>query len=1039
VPGRAAIVLEVQNEAGLQKLKQFQRGVQDAWQAVAAGDPALKGSAIQVRNLTNAKVDAFKAGQQWQGVLTVLPGQLGSVASQATMLTTALRGPGGLVVAFGAVATASVLLLKSMADDIERLDNLSRQTGLSVSALQAFERAAREAGEGPETLALAFGRVNQAISDLLQGKDAAAKGFEAIGVPLRTMVRDGADVEQILDATAKALAAIPDPTLRAAAQMDLFGARGKAMSTVLAALAKDGIGGYTQAMRDAGIVTSERTNQMAREFDTMADQIGRAARGLATRVKAAMAEALLDTGGFLESISNKILSILRGGGPSLLVGPGTETPIEEDRASRARRPTPRTLAPTPEEQRRLDDIKKRAEAAGSAIAQIFADMDAAMADQVIEPITRAAVDLQKLDEAAQKAEASFRDYTVQFGETRRELLENNRVIDANVGEFQEQGEATGFAARMSAEFNRQLKGLPPSIMALRDAADQLFIRLRDISELGGLHTALDPERLAPMEQAIESVGRAVQAFDTLTDEVLRDLQSNFARFFDDLLSGTLDLEDAFASLAVAMRKSFADVLSASVVQEFQALLHPKVDPTTGQEISTFEGGRGAFAEFAAEMEKTGGDVIQSLKNLSAASAATATAMAAAAGQMVGQQAVGGIFGAPKTQWGGTGRMLGGGAGSMVGGMFGGPAGAFAGGIWGNFVGQLAWETIPMALGLTGGGEDPKWKEMRTAISQALEQGAQEGMAAGMKEALTTGDIAGGLETFKQSLESAILNAIINAFVQAVIVEGVLGPFIQAITAGITDAVKTGFSPESMAAIRSRMDTLRATLASPEFGELWKSAINILGQLFPGMQGIENSSLRISEHTRATREHLMVINEQTAATAAHTRMTAEQTTVMQTQTQALVPATAQVLTAQQLMAMQYMPEQVTAWDEVLKLIGQVETRIDAIAGTEITVPVTFSVGPVPDPNIPLGDRGRQHGLLEGPVPGPVGRPRLMMLHGGETVNTPSQATAILQAIRDRPAGDPEDRRLMLEQNALLRRQNELLLDMGRSRRLVGSRV
>jgi hypothetical protein len=294
VPGRVVIVLEAQDKEALTRIREFGRGVEDTVSKLKASNPALEGTRIKVTQLTDAKKGVIVAGQQWQGVLTLLPGQLGSVANQATTLAGALRGPAGLVVGIGAVTAAGVGLIKSLADDIERLDNLGRQTGLAVGSLQAFEHAARQAGESPDTLVQGLGRVNQAINDVLTGAPNAGKAFQAIGVDLRSLVREGASTETILEATARALAAIPDPTQRAAAQMELFGVRGRAMSTVLDSIAQKSLPGYVGELRAAGIVTSEETNKMARAFDAMADAWTQRLQGWLQQLKAAAAQAVMD-------------------------------------------------------------------------------------------------------------------------------------------------------------------------------------------------------------------------------------------------------------------------------------------------------------------------------------------------------------------------------------------------------------------------------------------------------------------------------------------------------------------------------------------------------------------------------------------------------------------------------------------------------------------------------------------------------------------------------------------------------------------------
>jgi hypothetical protein len=948
------IVLTAESAAALARIKQFTQGIQQSFDSVKRGDPILSSSSIKVRELADATAAATRASNVWGQALATLPGPLGGIASQVTTLTTALRGPGGLVVGIGAVVAASALFVKSMADDIERLDNLSRQTGLAVSSLQAFEQAAKEAGESPDTLIQGLGRVNQAINDVLTGSSNAGKAFKAIGVDLRQLVRDGASTEDILEATAKALAAIPDPTRRAAAQIELFGNRGRAMSSVLDTIAKDGLGAYISTMEQAGIVTHDVTNKMARDFDLFFDRIFRGAFGKITQLKADLVDALTILKDVFEvgPIQAGRLARIRQNPPHEIVRPGILAP------------TPRTLAPTAEEKKAAEDAIKAALGNQNAMRLLNREWEegARLGNQYAEILHK--ITLDKLDKEAQKAEASFKDYTVQLGETGRELLENNRVIDANVGEVQEQGEATGFAASMSAEFNRQLEGLPPSIMAVRDAMDQIVIIGREIE-------ALDPERMAPgrdVERGWQAAAQAVQRFDTLADEMLRDLQSNLSEFLDDLLSGTLDVEQAIERMADTLQKSLADFVSSQVVKEFQAALNPAIDPATGHEISVREGGRGFVAEFATELVAAGGDLVTAFQNLSATSAQTAAAL----GQIAGKAVATGVFGNAGGQFGQIGSMVGGGAGAAVGGAFAGPMGAFAGGIWGNFVGQLAWGVIPEALGLIGGGEDPKWEKMRTEISQTLEAAASEGMARGLKHAVMTGDVAGGLDMFRESLQEAVFDALVNAMVEAVIVEGVLRPFIQAITSGIQEAVQAGFSPESMVQLRSRIDTLKGALASPEFADIWRLTVGALqglgldfGERTAGGQQnlaqMRQDSEQLKVNIQETHEAVATTADETAAMTAHL-------------TAGTVPM--QQLAAQYaLLAQEHGPEFLLALEDSLIALGlsnaaasEILKTIELLAqGVEVPVVYTLTTQGTPPPGAggppipaPLGDRGRLHG-------------------------------------------------------------------------------
>jgi hypothetical protein len=278
---KVVIELQANTQAAVAQIQQFARAQKDAFDAIRAGNPALADSQVKISKLTDAKRAATSAAQTWGGALQQLPGPLSGIASQVQSLAGMMTGPAGIATAMTAAGVAALGLVNNFADSIERLDNLSAQTGLAVASLQAFEQAAIEAGESPDALITGLGKVNAAINDVLTGTKDAGKAFIAIGVDIHQMVKEGASAEQILEATAKALANIEDPTERAARQMEIFGVKGKAMAVIMDTLANESLEDYIDRMREAGIVTSDEANRMARDFDKGMDSMKRSMKAAA--------------------------------------------------------------------------------------------------------------------------------------------------------------------------------------------------------------------------------------------------------------------------------------------------------------------------------------------------------------------------------------------------------------------------------------------------------------------------------------------------------------------------------------------------------------------------------------------------------------------------------------------------------------------------------------------------------------------------------------------------------------------------------------
>ncbi len=494
---RVVITLEAQTAEAVRAIQQVAKAQKDTFDVLKAGNPTMRDAHVRVSRLTTAKQEAFRATQQWQGVLQVLPGQLGAVASQATTLATALKGPGGVVVAIGAVVAAGVGLAKSLADDIERLTNVSRQTGLAVSSLQAFEHAAKQAGEAPETLVQGLGRVNQEINQLLLGKAKAGEAFAAIGVDLRELVRAGATTEEILEATARALAAIEDPARRAAAQMDLFGTRGRAMSTVLDALVKDGIGGYVKGLEAAGIVTSQKTNEMAIAFDVMVDQQIEAAKGFVMRLKGVAVEALVEWRKLFTGVPPGTRSALEGG---IAVEPPAVHEIVRPGIAAAGAPRiPRVIPPDPAER-----------AAADARTQFLMANEAKLVGMLLE---QQAQDRREIFEAELQAHreqgeartaviiGSWEMTAAEVSAVIREALAPSRTVEI-IGSWEATGAEIGEAIQRGLREKLDRETAAFNLIVQRDAINR---------ELGTIQTALDTMALS-VEEKEALITRQVELF-----------------------------------------------------------------------------------------------------------------------------------------------------------------------------------------------------------------------------------------------------------------------------------------------------------------------------------------------------------------------------------------------------------------------------------------------------------------------------------------------------------------------------------------------
>jgi len=236
--------------AGRLSQEQFDRALASTTAAFTKAESAAKGY--------DRAVDAAGKGgtlkfNELSGVLSALPGPLGSVAGRISGLASAGEGlsrvfAGGLssgisgigsslvglvnpvtaavagVAALGAAATAVVSGLSNMEAEAERLQNAADKLGVSFDFIQTVEQAAKMAG-------IEFGTVNTAMTKLLKtlaGADEESKQATAalgrLGISLADIEDKGS--EEQLRIIGERLQAIEDPAKRAAAATAIFGKSG---------------------------------------------------------------------------------------------------------------------------------------------------------------------------------------------------------------------------------------------------------------------------------------------------------------------------------------------------------------------------------------------------------------------------------------------------------------------------------------------------------------------------------------------------------------------------------------------------------------------------------------------------------------------------------------------------------------------------------------------------------------------------------------------------------------------------------------------
>jgi hypothetical protein len=294
------------------KLAQDQQTITAAFQAgtLSFGEFSRASEALQGKldkALNPGVVDKFGGSLEKLAKAGIEPiAHISPTAASGLESMVARMGPGGLAataLAGGLVAAglAAIEAVHSFSQTIERLDNLSVQTGVSTQTLQAFAELAKESGEDIGTLGASIGRLNLLISEANKGNfQAVDANFKQLGVSLGDLVAEGHSTEEVLGIVAQRLVAIENPQQRAAAAADIFGSRSRALLTILDKVGHEGLPAVIEEMKKAGVVTDEAGLAVARAVDHMGDALTRKVQGYTTQALSGLSLFAVEAGTALQ-------------------------------------------------------------------------------------------------------------------------------------------------------------------------------------------------------------------------------------------------------------------------------------------------------------------------------------------------------------------------------------------------------------------------------------------------------------------------------------------------------------------------------------------------------------------------------------------------------------------------------------------------------------------------------------------------------------------------------------------------------------------
>lgn len=163
-------------------------------------------------------------------VIRAFKDEVSGAVGETNELTKTLALMGGAAIGVG---TAYFAMTKEIADFKNEILDAGTATGLQVSTLQGLDLAARGSGQSLGTLTGALRPFSKRLLDASKGTGEALAGFKALGIESTKLDGSLRSTDDVLkEATAK-LAAIEDPTLKAALATQLFGEAGTSLLVAL--------------------------------------------------------------------------------------------------------------------------------------------------------------------------------------------------------------------------------------------------------------------------------------------------------------------------------------------------------------------------------------------------------------------------------------------------------------------------------------------------------------------------------------------------------------------------------------------------------------------------------------------------------------------------------------------------------------------------------------------------------------------------------------------------------------------------------------
>jgi len=235
----------------------------------------MAGELAKLFVVIGAKFDDFKQGLQ--GVKSEAQGFSGTLGGAFSAILPAVT-VAGIMAGIGQ-------MVKATAEFADNIDEMSQRVGVSTQALQAWDYAARKSGADLKDVEVAMKRMAVTLTEAFRGSGPAIETFQRLGLSVREL--SYLSPEDQFRKISEAIAKIPDPTVRAAAAVEVFGRSGTSLLPMISNLTE-----LEQRAVSLGIVLSVDQVAAANRAQDAFEDLGFAWEGLKNQASMAIFPAL---------------------------------------------------------------------------------------------------------------------------------------------------------------------------------------------------------------------------------------------------------------------------------------------------------------------------------------------------------------------------------------------------------------------------------------------------------------------------------------------------------------------------------------------------------------------------------------------------------------------------------------------------------------------------------------------------------------------------------------------------------------------------